>query len=373
MALDKVAMRITLVISSLSMGGAERNATVLVNQLVLRGHHVHIVTMEEPHSTPAFALHRDIKVERLGLQGHSSGIFEAVRQNLRRLAKLRQGILGTRPEMAVAFMEQTSVLTVLSCLGTGIPVICCERTNPGVYSSGAAWSALRRLVYPLAQTLVFQTERAAAALPWARKLSVVIPNPVSTPRPGPVAALPRPFVACLGRLAPEKQYDLFLRAFALLARRHPDWSAVLMGDGPMRPSLERLAVDLGVARRVMFMGAVTDVAGTLCQADLFALTSRFEGFPTALCEALACGVPAVAFDCPSGPAEILRHGVDGFLVPPNDVDALAHALSRLMADADLRSIMAAHAPEILGRFGLDKVMDIWENLLFKVAAQSKRG
>lgn len=366
-------MRITLVISSLHMGGAERNATVLVNQLIQRGHRLKVVTMEAQGDVSAFALNPKVEVCRLNLLRPSADVLDAVQHNLQRIAKLRRFIIDRQPDVVVAFMEQTNVLSVLSCLGTGIPVICCERTNPGAYAIGKAWSTLRRLVYPLAQALVFQTERAAAALPWATRWSTVIPNPVLAPIPVTgAAALPKPFVASLGRLAPEKQQDLFLLAFAQIAEHHPAWRAVIIGDGPKRSALERLAGELNLAHRIMFLGTVTDVAGALCQADLFVLTSRFEGFPTALCEALACGIPAVAFDCPSGPAEILCTGVNGLLVPPNDVNALAAALSRLMANAGLRSAMAVRAPEILERFGVDKVMDAWEKLLRNVASQNRR-
>lgn len=364
-------MRITLVISSLGMGGAERNATLLAGGLAGRGHSVRILTLEPRDARPAFPLTPEVAVERLDLLAPSAGLAQALAANVRRMRALRRAIRTQAPHVVLAFMEQTAALCVLACLGTGLPVVCCERTNPALHAPGRFWSLLRRLSYPLAGAVAFQTAHAAAALPWTGGRAAVIPNPVPAPAPESavpsVPDLPRPFAVCLGRLSPEKQYDLFLRAFARAAERHPDWGVVLVGDGPERQALEQLAAELGLGRRAVFTGALPEPSGVLRQAALFVLSSRFEGFPTALCEALACGVPAVAFDCPSGPAEIIRDGVDGLLVPSGDVEALAQAMSRLMADAELRSSMARRAPEVLERFGLEKVLNMWEALLLDIS------
>jgi glycosyltransferase involved in cell wall biosynthesis len=172
----------------------------------------------------------------------------------------------------------------------------------------------------------------------------------------------------LGRLSAEKQFDYLLRAFERCGSRHPEWSLQIIGEGPERQSLEALAADLGIGRRVRFPGIVQDPEAILCNADLFVLTSRYEGFPNALVEAMACGLAVLSFDCPSGPNEIIRHGVDGVLVPAQDLDALAGSMDRLMGDDAERTRLGARALEVADRFDVERIMSMWEDVIEEVRA-----
>lgn len=362
---------VVFVISSLRMGGAEKMLTLLANHLASSGREVVIMTLESQDAVPAFPLSGVVEVERLGLAGKSDGFFAALVGNFRRIRGLRKAIARRDPEVVISFMEQTNVLCVMAC-GRRFPVICCERTNPAMFSIGRVWSALRRLVYPFAAAVAFQTERAASALPWTRGNAVVIPNPVFVPRDGDCDGCPEgPFVVCLGRLVPEKGFDLFLSAFATAIRSRPDWRAMILGDGPQRMELEALAQELGVRDKVHFAGAVEQVGGPLRRAEIFVLSSRFEGFPSALCEAMACGTAAISFDCPYGPREIIRDGVDGLLVPPGDVEQLAASLGRLMDDEEGRKAMGTAATNVKDRFPMTAVMGLWDALMTRVVRHAR--
>lgn len=366
------ARRIALVIGSLQGGGAERVAGILAQGWRGRGHAVDLVTLEPADAVPAYGLDPGLRVLRLDGNRPARNRLQALARELANVRKLGRALHELRPDVAVSFLDQTNVLTLLACLGTGLPVVVAERSHPAHQSLGRAWRLLRRLTYPLASALVVQTSEIGR---WCRRLGPsirVIPNPVL---PAPASAQePGPLILAAGRLSQEKGFDVLIRAFSLLAGKHPQWGLHIYGEGPQRGDLEALVRSLGLGDRVSLPGWVPDLGAQMAQAQVFVLSSRWEGFPNVLCEAMAAGLACVAADCPGGgPAAIIRQEGDGLLVPPGDAPALAGALDWLLGDAGLRARLGARAREVVERFSQDRVLDLWDQCLEQAVARGRGG
>ena len=361
-------MRITLVISTGGAGGAERAISTMANYWAARDREVTILTLSS-EAGDWYELHPRVKRVGLNLLSASAHLGEALRNNLRRVRSLRRELRRARPDVVISFVDKTNVLTLLASVGLRVPVIVSERTDPRQHGIGFAWNGLRRWLYPRADAVVMQSRGLHAwACGFVRSNSVyVIPNSVKpvlngTEYPSNQQGSGHTVIA-MGRLSKEKRFDLLLRAFCQCARRHDDWSLIILGEGEERGSLEALIGELDLKDRVSLPGRVRDPTRILQGADLFVLSSRFEGFPNALLEAMACGLAVISTDCGSGPREIIRDGLDGLLVPANDLDALASSMDRLMIDHEERQRLGARAEEVIERFSIEKIMTMWDDLL----------
>jgi glycosyltransferase involved in cell wall biosynthesis len=197
----------------------------------------------------------------------------------------------------------------------------------------------------------------------------VIPNPVELPAETPCRQARRKLVA-VGRLVHQKGFDLLLPAFAETAVRLPDWRLVIWGEGPERARLEALRDQLGLGARVDLPGLTARPGQWTEDAGLFVLSSRFESFGNVITEAMASAMPVVAFDCPWGPGEILRDQVDGVLVLPGDVGALAAALDELLGDPARRAALGAAARAGARRFDRARVMAEWQDAIAAAGADA---
>lgn len=356
-------------------GGAERVAAALCNSLAEAGHEVSLITIDDSASD-FYPLDPRVVRIGLGLLAKPGERNRALRSNLLRLRRLRNVLRTHRPDVCVSFITQANVLALTACLSMRIPIVVAERIDPRMHREPLPWRLLRWCTYRFAARLVIQTEGIRA---WAEGLVprdriVTIPNPitwVTSPAASQWDADSNASIVAVGRLDRQKGFDLLIDAFSLIAPQLPQSRLTIYGEGPERGALERRVQELGLTTRVSLAGLTRDVASTMTQATVVVLSSRYEGFPNVLLEAMSLSVPVIAFDCPSGPRELIDHEVNGLLVPHMDVQALASAMLRMLSDTELRGRISARAADVKERYSLRKVSSMWENLLTDVSLHAK--
>lgn len=369
-------MWLTLVTPSLSCGGAERAVVLLAEGFLKKGHNVSVITLTGIE-TDFYRLPEGVHRLALNIAGKSPTLIHALWNNIYRLWVLRQAIRAIQPEVVISFLDQTNIVTLLSLLKTRYPVIVSEQNNP-VISIGNLWNKLRRVTYPYAARVVSVSQGVDLYFDWLpRTKRRVIDNPlVPIKNSQSTISLPKgadpdkKWAVAMGRLTYQKGFDLLLPAFHKIADRHPDWQLLILGEGELRAKLEECRDDLGLTDQILFPGIISNPFPVLKSSKLFLLSSRWEGLPAVLFEAMACGLPTISTDCDSGPREIIRDNVDGILVPNEDVSALASAMEHLMSDEAERNRLAARAPEVAERFSLEKIIGIWEELIAQVVKKS---
>ncbi|MET9217613.1 MULTISPECIES: glycosyltransferase family 4 protein [unclassified Streptomyces] len=266
-------------------------------------------------------------------------------------------VVGTRPGLNVHLARQAP---------RGLVRVAQEHLTLDTHSTRLVLTLRRH--YPGLDAVTTTTEADAAVyrrrMPGVRVAAVPNSVPPTGAAPSDCTA---PVVVAAGRLAPAKRYDDLIRAFAVVRDRRPDWTLRLYGSGRERAKLDALVTELGVRDNVKLMGAVSPIEPELAKASVLAVTSTLESFGMTLVEGMCAGLPVVSTDCPLGPREIVDDGVNGLLVPPRDIDAIAGALLSLIEDDERRREMgraalassAHYDPSVIAR----RHVDLFQRLL----------
>jgi len=358
-------MKLLFIIGDISAyGGTERVTTEIAAVLAQAGHEVSILSLFGS-AEPWFDVLEAVQVK-------SAGLKQAGRSPLRAVAISRFLKKEARASGADAMILVDSILfafCVLWSWRSPIKVICWEHFNLTT-SHGTRMRELARLAASrLSDRVVVLTERDARA--WRKKYRISdrvqpIWNPIPRFPESDQAATRSPgahlVALAVGRLTRQKGFDLLLRAWAQVGQARKGWMLRIVGGGVEEGNLKELAADLGLGDSVFFVGQVRDMAAEYVAADLFVMSSRWEGLPMTLLEAQHFGLPSVSTDCPTGPSEVLSGG-SGMLVAPEDPTALAAGLTNLLSHPEKRSEIAAAAKNNALRYQLDVIGREWEKLL----------
>jgi glycosyltransferase involved in cell wall biosynthesis len=371
-------MNILFFVSSMHAGGAERVAATLASAWARRGDTVTLVCSYSGRGTCFYPLDERVRIQWLA--DRMRGLRWV--GPLAKLWAIRAMAREVRPDVIVSFLTNVNVTVLLATRGSGIPVVVCERTDPAFSRNlEPTLRRLRRWTYPWAHRVLVQTGQSLAHLlrvaPRVERLSA-IPNPLPPELPAARAREPegsgRFLLMAMGRFNPVKQFDRLIDVFSSLAGRYPDWDLEIWGDGAQRNTLLQQVERLGMTQRVSLPGRTAEPWEAMRRAHVFVLCSRVEGFPNAMLEAMALGLPCVAMDCPSGPRELSENGQAALLAPVGDDAALAEALAQVMgASADWRESLGGRAAaSVRARYGLDEVLRRWDEVLLS-AMNNRRG
>ena len=362
--MSKPKQKILFYISTLKNGGAERVLTLMANYWARQGKEVTItyVINEEVGFTI------DSRIKLIGQESYkeSKNFFEGLIANLNRIVRLRHIIKETKPDIVISFTTMCNIIAYFAKLGISVPLIISERTNPVAYPLSFIWQRLKKIAYNHSDVLVLQTQGVQKLYKDCATPQYIIRNPLILPSHiAPISSYDAKVIVTVGRLDTYKNVQLLVHAFAKTNQK--DWSLWIIGrDAGEQKKIEQAAQDLGISAQIHFLGNQTDVFSFLSKASIFAMTSRVEGYPNALLEAMAMGLAVVSTDCDFGPAEIIEDGKNGFIVPSNDVTVFAEKLLLLIQNEPLRQQLGQNARSIEKSHSLLEVMKTWDTLIESV-------
>ena len=346
-------MKILFYHYALNMGGIERTIATLSREMS-REHEVTFAqfTADEPF----YELAPAVKHISFGFSASGNRLVRTVKLYFR----IRKLISEERPDVIFCMNKTHLSLFCRAARRCGCPVIGAERSNPHFQMKPRQVRLREQSVR--ADGFVFQTERARQAYPEkTREKGIVIPNAICNEDVyAGKAELPllKTFVS-VGRLEQVKGYDLLISAFASIADKLPEWGLLIFGKGTKRDELQAQIDKAGLTDRITLAGEDVHAFLRAKNCEIFVLSSRSEGMPNALLEAMACGLAAISFDCENGPRELIEDGVNGILVPPEDEKALAKAMLDLAQDPGRRSRMRTEARKLRDTHSIPAITEEW--------------
>ncbi|MEV0584287.1 glycosyltransferase family 4 protein [Nonomuraea sp. NPDC050310] len=375
-----------LLLHAYGMGGTIRTVFNQASYLAATGHDVEIVSILKEADEPFFPIDPRVKfrflddrtVERTGLRAQLSK--RPSRLIPEEETAFHRFNLWTDLQLARYIRSLES--GVLMATRPGLNLAMAQLAPPGVITVGQEHVAFRTQAEPIQELIKWRYRRFDAlvtltkadlrdyreALTKKPKKLVRIPNAVP-PMGGGVAKLDAKVVVAVGRLTRIKGFHRLISCWRQVAARHPDWTLRIYGAGPQEENLANQITELGLTGKVQLMGPTHDVGDALEQASIFVLSSRHEGFPMTVLEAMAKGVAVVSFASPHGPKEMITHEFDGLLVKPRTEDNLAAAINRVIEDDQLRADLAAGGLDTAKTYSVEAVGTQWDALLEELLAR----
>lgn len=331
----------------------------IANKLSLEGYDVCLLTYDDMDTEQLLSP----EIHRVPFNYSPPQVF-----GLRRIFQviyIRKVINQIKPDLLMSFLPYPNIITIISSIGTGIPVIISIRNDP--YAHPSWFTKLRDFVYQFAYGFIFQTNGARNYFKEEiRARSTVIPNPVTVETIQEKWSGKREdFIVTLGRFDMEdKRHDILIQAFSRIAGKYPNIKLILYGNGKDESKIKHIISDCNLENRVILPGVTRNVYESIKKARMFVLSSDHEGIPNALIEAMSVGLPCISTDCsPGGAAGLIKNMENGILVKAGCIDELANAMEFILNHPQKAESMGENARKIITDLDPDEIIQQWKNYI----------
>lgn len=359
-------MKLAFYIGSLNRGGAERVISNLANFFCERGYEVVMVTKLKEKNE--YILHPDIPRIIADITPEEE-TTSRVRNFVRRVKKLRNIWKKEKPDLIISFIKKNNFMAIVSCAFLKPRVVISVRSAPEREYGTWLERALAFFLFQIADGVILQTRQAFSFFPKTiQRKAVLLPNSLTGDfLETPYTGIRKKEIVSVGRIDENKNQIMLVKAFEKISERYPEWKCLIYGDGEGTIKLQEYIQGKKLDSCVKLMGKTDNVKASIEQSSIFVLTSRVEGMPNALIEAMALGLAVVSTDCPcGGPADLIMQGENGILVEVDDTEALADALIQMIENEVVREQMGKSAAEIRERLHPNTVNQEWETYVQRV-------
>lgn len=359
------------VIWGLRPGGAERVFVNIVNNLDFS--HLNVIVLGRREGFVG-QIQKDINVTFFNKKGKLDTV--------RIIFKLKETIQNENPDLILSFGYYANQVTAIALkfAKQNVPLCISERIETRSFLKDMNLQFIRAYVlkktYKMADKIIVVSNEAKQTLTNHFEIPeekiIVIYNPIDIEKVGKLASESAheplfhkwsPIVISVGRLHKQKDHKTLILAFSKVLDKFPDAQLVIIGEGPERPHLEKIIYELNLTDKVFLLGFKKNPYKYMARADVFVLSSRYEGFPNVILEAMACGVPVISTNCPSGPKEIIMHRENGILVPIGDPEKLANAIIELLQNTKLRRELSLSGQQRVRDFDIKEVINQYNKIL----------
>lgn len=354
--------KILFYINTIGSGGAERVIKNLAEQFAKKGYECILVTSLRCENEYIL----NDKVKRISLfENRIDGFF---RRNSKLISALKAVLKKEKPNLVVSFMGECNYRAIIASKSLRIKCIVSVRNDPNMEYSSFFKKTIAKVLYSKADGIVFQTKEAQEWFPnKIQKKSRIILNQVDDVFLKTQIPPKRKDIVCVGRLVEQKNHKLLILAFKQISNIINE-NLIIYGDGPLREDLISMIKKEGLEEKVMIVGNKSDLCQYIKTAKLFVLSSDYEGLPNSLLEAMSLGIPCISTDCPcGGPRMVIKNGINGFLTPVGDVDALSKKICYVLEDDMVREAIGLNAKEYsLKTFDSNIVFKEWEDYFLTI-------